>query len=64
MRGGMWQWLILSAAIVFSAKVGPAPPIEQLFTKSNYYTGFSLFWGGLTMGACNLLCGALRRSRQ
>jgi V-type H+-transporting ATPase proteolipid subunit len=20
-------------------------------------TGFSLFWGGLTMGVCNLLCG-------
>lgn len=20
-------------------------------------TGFSLFWGGLTMGFCNLLCG-------
>lgn len=20
-------------------------------------TGFALFWGGLTVGACNLLCG-------
>ena len=21
------------------------------------YTGYALFWGGLTVGACNLLCG-------
>jgi V-type H+-transporting ATPase proteolipid subunit len=26
--------------------------------RSSYtLTGFALFWGGLTVGACNLLCG-------
>ncbi|KAG9737785.1 hypothetical protein KCU73_g9904, partial [Aureobasidium melanogenum] len=24
---------------------------------SNYYTGFALFWSGLLVGACNLVCG-------
>ncbi|GAA5887205.1 hypothetical protein JCM16303_007376 [Sporobolomyces ruberrimus] len=44
-------------AIVFSAKLGASPSIETLYTAKNYYTGFSLFWGGLTTGVCNLLCG-------
>lgn len=44
-------------AIVFSAKLGASPSIETLYTARNYYTGFSLFWGGLTTGVCNLLCG-------
>ncbi|GAA94133.1 uncharacterized protein L969DRAFT_86243 [Mixia osmundae IAM 14324] len=45
-------------AIVFSAKLnGNAPSHAELYSPANYYTGFSLFWGGLTMGACNLLCG-------
>ncbi|KAL1920204.1 uncharacterized protein VTP21DRAFT_1350 [Calcarisporiella thermophila] len=43
-------------AIVYSSKLqsisGP-----DLYSKSNYYTGYSLFWGGLTVGLCNLLCG-------
>ncbi|KAJ7451825.1 ATP synthase subunit C-domain-containing protein [Mycena galericulata] len=42
--------------IVFSAKL-VAVPDEQLYTRENYFTGFALFWGGLTVGACNLLCG-------
>ena len=42
---------------MFSAKLGGAPSQEALFTASNYYTGYALFWGGLTMGMCNLLCG-------
>lgn len=44
-------------AIVFSAKLGSSPTQATLYTAANYYTGFSLFWGGLTMGMCNLLCG-------
>ncbi|GAA5946384.1 hypothetical protein JCM5350_002184 [Sporobolomyces pararoseus] len=44
-------------AIVFSAKLGASPSLETLYTARNYYTGFSLFWGGLTTGVCNLLCG-------
>ncbi|KAJ8102168.1 ATP synthase subunit C-domain-containing protein [Lipomyces tetrasporus] len=43
-------------SIVFSAKlaavVGP-----DLYTPENYYTGYALFWGGLTVGFCNLVCG-------
>ena len=28
-----------------------------LCTCTEQYPGFALFWGGLTVGACNLLCG-------
>lgn len=42
---------------MFSSKLGSAGSQAALYTASNYYTGFSLFWGGLTMGMCNLLCG-------
>ena len=43
-------------AIVFSAKLTPAKP-DTLYSGSNYYTGFALFWSGLTVGMCNLICG-------
>ncbi|KAG4304022.1 hypothetical protein PORY_002545, partial [Pneumocystis oryctolagi] len=43
-------------SIVFSTKlqdvVGP-----DLYTRQNYYTGYSLFWGGMTVGICNIACG-------
>lgn len=43
-------------SIVFSAKVtyvdGPAA-----VSADAYYTGFALFWAGLTVGMCNLICG-------
>jgi len=42
--------------IVYSAKM-TAVPETLLYTRDNYYTGFAIFWGGLTVGACNLLCG-------
>ncbi|KAH6914397.1 vacuolar ATP synthase proteolipid subunit [Coprinopsis sp. MPI-PUGE-AT-0042] len=42
--------------IVYSAKLS-AVAENVLYTRENYYTGFALFWGGLTVGACNLLCG-------
>lgn len=43
-------------SIVYSGKLA-AIPDEALYTKANYYTGFAMFWGGLTVGMCNLLCG-------
>ncbi|RDB25511.1 putative V-type proton ATPase proteolipid subunit [Hypsizygus marmoreus] len=42
--------------IVYSSKLG-AVPDRLLYTPQNYFTGFALFWGGITVGACNLLCG-------
>ena len=42
-------------AIVFSAKI--SGNVQDPYTHNNYYTGFALFWGGLTVGFCNLLCG-------
>jgi len=42
--------------IVYSAKLANVAD-DVLYTRDNYYTGFALFWGGLTVGACNLLCG-------
>ncbi|KAI8457179.1 V-type H+-transporting ATPase 21kDa proteolipid subunit [Phakopsora pachyrhizi] len=44
-------------AIVFSSKIGAMSSPESIYSKENYFTGFSLFWGGLIMGFCNLLCG-------
>jgi V-type H+-transporting ATPase proteolipid subunit len=42
--------------IVYSAKL-TAIDEDLLYTRENYFTGFALFWGGLTVGVCNLLCG-------
>lgn len=46
----------LIMAIVFSGKLASVSG-EGIFTRDNMYTGYSLFWAGLTVGACNLLCG-------
>lgn len=43
-------------SIVFSAKIANVPE-DRLYTGSNYYTGYALFWAGLTVGMCNLICG-------
>lgn len=43
-------------AIVFSSKLNYVDPVN-VYSGSNIYTGFSLFWGGITVGACNLICG-------
>lgn len=46
----------LIMAIVFSAKLSAVPEL-QLYTKLNLYTGYSLFWAGITVGVLNLICG-------
>ena len=46
----------LIMSIVFSAKLS-AVSGPELYSKSNFFTGYSLFWGGLTVGLCNLACG-------
>lgn len=43
-------------AIVFSSKLNYVDPVN-VYSGSNIYTGFALFWGGITVGACNLICG-------
>lgn len=46
----------LIMAIVFSAKIVSVPE-PSLYTKENLYTGYALFWAGITVGFSNLLCG-------
>ncbi|RMZ76537.1 hypothetical protein DV738_g4926, partial [Chaetothyriales sp. CBS 135597] len=43
-------------AIVFSAYLNYVDE-DKIYTGANLYTGYALFWGGLTVGMCNLICG-------
>ena len=43
-------------SIVFSAKLQSVGG-EAAYSASNQYTGYALFWSGLTVGMCNLICG-------
>ena len=42
--------------IVYSSKLNLATG-DDMYSGSNYFTGFAIFWGGLTVGMCNLICG-------
>lgn len=44
-------------AIVFSAKLKAVSSGSDQFSASNQYTGYALFWSGVTVGMCNLICG-------
>lgn len=46
----------LIMAIVFSSKLTNVSE-SALFSKENLYTGYSLFWAGMTVGISNLICG-------
>ncbi|KAK2592631.1 V-type proton ATPase subunit c'' [Conoideocrella luteorostrata] len=43
-------------SIVFSSKVGFVTG-PAAYSADAYYTGYSLFWSGLTVGMCNMICG-------
>lgn len=43
-------------SIVFSSKVQQIDP-NALYSGSNYFTGYALFWSGILVGMCNLVCG-------
>ena len=43
-------------AIVFSAKLQMVQG-EIIHSAANQYTGYALFWSGITVGMCNLICG-------
>ena len=43
-------------SIVFSSKVS-AVEGDALYSGNNYFTGYALFWSGVLVGMCNLVCG-------
>ena len=43
-------------SIVFSQKMKDVNEFS-LYSGANMYTGYALFWSGLTVGMCNLICG-------
>jgi len=43
-------------SIVFSSKLNPVEG-AMVYSGNTYFTGYALFWSGLTVGMCNLVCG-------
>ncbi|PVU89647.1 hypothetical protein BB561_005238 [Smittium simulii] len=43
-------------SIVFSSKLLPVTSANG-YSDSDYFTAFSIFFGGLTVGMCNMACG-------
>lgn len=43
-------------AIIFSSKLSMLEG-ERLYDPNSYFTGYALFWSGITVGGCNLICG-------
>ncbi|KAJ9623109.1 V-type proton ATPase subunit c'' [Taxawa tesnikishii (nom. ined.)] len=43
-------------SIILSSKVTSVSG-DALYSAGNYFTGYALFWSGLLVGMCNLICG-------
>lgn len=43
-------------AIVFSSKLENLAG-KELYSPDTYYTSFAIFWAGLVVGMCDLICG-------
>ena len=43
-------------SIIFAGKINALEGAD-LYSAETYYTGYALFWAGLTVGMCNLVCG-------
>jgi V-type H+-transporting ATPase proteolipid subunit len=43
-------------SIIFSSKMNSVTGAD-LYSGDAYYTGYALFWSGITVGMCNLVCG-------
>ena len=43
-------------SIVFSSKLKQVDE-KSVYSGGNMYTGYALFWSGITVGFCNLICG-------
>ena len=43
-------------SIIFSGKISQISG-DALYSGNNYFTGYALFWSGMLVGMCNLICG-------
>lgn len=41
-------------AVIFQTKIGETGPNVNL---KDYYSGFCIFWAGMTVGLTNIICG-------